>query len=76
MAIREGFDRIANTVPGMEGMGRSEAVVLNATIEYIQQQKRERESLVRMAREKGGRVEDVGLKVTGESGDGNGWTGQ
>lgn len=37
-AIREGFDRLANTVPGMEGQGRSESLVLNATIEYMKQQ--------------------------------------
>jgi heteromeric Ino2p/Ino4p transcription factor len=28
MAIREGFDRLTEIVPGLEGMGRSESVVL------------------------------------------------
>jgi hypothetical protein len=34
-AIREGFDRLASIVPGMEGQGRSEAVVLDATVKYL-----------------------------------------
>lgn len=34
-AIRQGFDRLASMVPGMEGQGRSEAVVLDATVKEI-----------------------------------------
>lgn len=34
-AIREGFDRLAEIVPGMEGQGRSEAVVLQATVDHL-----------------------------------------
>ncbi|KAF2430047.1 helix-loop-helix DNA-binding domain-containing protein [Tothia fuscella] len=37
-AIREGFDRLASLVPNMEGQGRSEALVLDATIEEINKQ--------------------------------------
>ncbi|KAH8728344.1 hypothetical protein GQ44DRAFT_609358 [Phaeosphaeriaceae sp. PMI808] len=37
-AIREGFDRLASIVPGMEGQGRSEAVVLEATVRYLREQ--------------------------------------
>lgn len=34
-AIRDGFDRLASMVPGMDGMGRSESVVLQGTIDEI-----------------------------------------
>ena len=37
-AIREGFDRLANLVPGMEGQGRSESLVLNGAIIYLKEQ--------------------------------------
>lgn len=33
-AIREGYDRVADITPGMKGQGRSEALVLNAAIEF------------------------------------------
>ncbi|QIW97027.1 hypothetical protein AMS68_002545 [Peltaster fructicola] len=33
-AIRSGFDRLALLIPGMEGQGRSEAVVLEAAVKY------------------------------------------
>ncbi|KAF2839347.1 hypothetical protein M501DRAFT_905306, partial [Patellaria atrata CBS 101060] len=52
-AIREGFDRLANIVPGMEGQGRSEAVVLQATIEFMKQQLEEREELMKSCKDKG-----------------------
>lgn len=57
-AIRDGFDRLASVVPGMEGQGRSEAVVLQATVEYLRQQIAERAQLIEMARM-------AGLDVTG-----------
>ena len=56
-AIRDGFDRLASAVPGMEGQGRSEAVVLQATVEYMKQQLSEREELLKRARA-------VGLETT------------
>ncbi|KAM0720528.1 hypothetical protein Q7P37_004664 [Cladosporium fusiforme] len=37
-AIRQGFDRLASLVPGMEGMGRSEAQVLGKGVDCIQYQ--------------------------------------
>jgi hypothetical protein len=45
-AIREGFDRLANLVPGMEGQGRSESLVLNATIEYMKAQIAEHRQII------------------------------
>ncbi|KAI8933860.1 hypothetical protein NX059_009558 [Plenodomus lindquistii] len=52
-AIREGFDRLAAIVPGMEGQGRSEAVVLEATIKYMREKIVERQDMIASAREKG-----------------------
>lgn len=37
-AIRDGFNRLSDIVPGMEGKGRSEALVLEATKTEIQRQ--------------------------------------
>lgn len=37
-AIRQGFDRLAAMTPGMNGMGRSEAAVLNAAVGEIKKQ--------------------------------------
>jgi heteromeric Ino2p/Ino4p transcription factor len=37
-AIRDGFDRLASIVPGMAGQGRSENLVLQATLEYMNAQ--------------------------------------
>lgn len=44
-AIREGFDRLATQVPGMEGQGRSEALVLSSTITYLKEQLEENKQL-------------------------------
>lgn len=52
-AIREGFDRLAAIVPGMEGQGRSEAVVLEATIKYMREKIVERQDIISKARERG-----------------------
>ncbi|WPH05022.1 Hypothetical protein R9X50_00792000 [Acrodontium crateriforme] len=52
-AIRKGFDRLAEIVPGMEGSGRSEAVVLQATVEYLRGQMRRKEELRKAARQRG-----------------------
>jgi len=52
-AIREGFDRLAAIVPGMEGQGRSEAVVLEATIKYMREKIVERQDIIAKAREMG-----------------------
>lgn len=52
-AIREGFDRLASIVPGMKGQGRSEAVVLEATLQHMREQIIERERLIARAKKKG-----------------------
>lgn len=52
-AIREGFDRLASIVPGMEGQGRSEAVVLEATIKYMREKIVERQKIVADAQARG-----------------------
>jgi len=44
-AIREGFDRLASIVPGMEGQGRSENLVLQSTIDYMKNQLEEYQRL-------------------------------
>lgn len=49
-AIREGFDRLSELVPGMSGRGRSEADVLEATVQYMQEQLDKKESLRRQAK--------------------------
>lgn len=55
-AIREGFDRLTELVPGLEGQGRSESVVLKKTVDYMREQLAERKKLV-------GRIEDMGGQV-------------
>jgi len=57
-AIREGFDRLTELVPGLEGQGRSESVVLNKTVIYMREQLEERKRLVRQIEELGGKVEE------------------
>lgn len=50
-AIRDGFDKLACIVPGMTGMGRSEAVVLQHTVAFMKYQIEKREALDRIAEE-------------------------
>ncbi|TVY17082.1 Protein max, partial [Lachnellula arida] len=57
-AIREGFDRLTELVPGLEGQGRSESVVLKKTVDYMRAQLEERRKLVGRIEELGGQVED------------------
>ncbi|KAF2032915.1 hypothetical protein EK21DRAFT_59572 [Setomelanomma holmii] len=52
-AIREGFDRLASIVPGMEGQGRSEAVVLEATVKYLREQIVARNKIIANAQARG-----------------------
>lgn len=52
-AIRDGFDRLASIVPGMEGQGRSEAVVLQATIDYMKEQLIDRKQMLEKAKQAG-----------------------
>jgi len=44
-AIREGFDRLAEIVPGMKGQGRSEAQMLTATVDEMRAQLAYKEKL-------------------------------
>ncbi|EED21349.1 conserved hypothetical protein [Talaromyces stipitatus ATCC 10500] len=50
-AIREGFDRLTELVPGLEGQGRSESVVLKKTLQ-------ERRELIAEIERSGGQVDE------------------
>ncbi|KAK4238244.1 hypothetical protein C8A03DRAFT_43988 [Achaetomium macrosporum] len=52
-AIREGFDRLSEIVPGMEGLARSEGVVLHSTVDYIRKLLLERRELIKDLEAKG-----------------------
>lgn len=45
-AIREGFDEIADIVPGLKGQGRSEALVLEGATAHIRKLLAERHNLI------------------------------
>ena len=57
-AIREGFDRLTELVPGLEGQGRSEGVVLQKTVAFMREQLEERRSLIQTIERNGGHVAD------------------
>jgi len=57
-AIREGFDRLTELVPGLEGQGRSESVVLKKTVDHMRAQLAERRRLVERVEDLGGHVEE------------------
>ncbi|RFU34814.1 hypothetical protein B7463_g1560, partial [Scytalidium lignicola] len=57
-AIREGFDRLTELVPGLEGQGRSESVVLKKTVDFMRVQLEERRRLVERVEQMGGSVEE------------------
>ncbi|KAI2614917.1 hypothetical protein GGR54DRAFT_615337 [Hypoxylon sp. NC1633] len=52
-AIRAGFDRLCELVPGLEGHGRSEGYVLKETVKYIREQLARRRELVEAAEARG-----------------------
>lgn len=56
-AIREGFDRLAELVPGLQGLARSEGIVLSRTVQYMRDQLEERRHLVQMIEMNGGVVD-------------------
>lgn len=56
-AIREGFDRLTELVPGLEGQGRSEGLVLKRTVDYMRQQLDEREAMIGQIEGAGGQVD-------------------
>lgn len=64
-AIREGFDRLASIVPGMEGQGRSEAVVLEATIKHMREQIVKRQGIIAKAQAKG--IDTMGWELPKET---------
>ncbi|RYP89789.1 hypothetical protein DL770_004083 [Monosporascus sp. CRB-9-2] len=57
-AIRAGFDRLCELVPGLEGQGRSEGLVLKRTVDYMKEQLERRRKLVKDLEARGERVPD------------------
>ena len=57
-AIREGFDRLTELVPGIEGQGRSEGMVLRKTVDFMQLKLQERKELIREIEWRGGVVDE------------------
>jgi heteromeric Ino2p/Ino4p transcription factor len=64
-AIREGFDRLASIVPGLEGQGRSEAVVLGGAIKLMREKIVERERVIAEAKARG--VDTTGWELDKET---------
>ena len=61
-AIREGFDRLTELVPGLEGQGRSESVVLKKSVDYMRLCAQERRQMIKTLEDSGVRVKPS-LKV-------------
>ncbi|ERS95970.1 helix-loop-helix DNA-binding protein domain protein [Sporothrix schenckii 1099-18] len=57
-AIREGFDRLTELVPGLEGQGRSEGLVLQRTVEFMNAELEKRRQLIRDIESRGGTVDE------------------
>ncbi|KAH7156411.1 hypothetical protein EDB81DRAFT_756875 [Dactylonectria macrodidyma] len=57
-AIREGFDRLTELVPGLEGQGRSEGLVLKRTVDYMREQLVERQAMIERIEQAGGGVDE------------------
>jgi len=56
-AIREGFDELAGLIPGLNGQGRSEAVVLEGSSKFIRELLAERYRLMTRVSERGGALD-------------------
>ncbi|RPB04504.1 hypothetical protein L873DRAFT_1799411 [Choiromyces venosus 120613-1] len=56
MAIREGFDRLTEIVPGLEGQGRSESIVLKKSVDHMRDVLNERQELIRRIKALGGEI--------------------
>ncbi|TGZ84510.1 hypothetical protein EX30DRAFT_337037 [Ascodesmis nigricans] len=56
LAIREGFDRLTEIVPGLEGQGRSESIVLKKSVDHMRDVLQERAELVQRIEALGGEV--------------------
>ncbi|KAK3710429.1 Transcription factor [Vermiconidia calcicola] len=52
-AIRAGFEKLAAIVPGCEGQARSEAIVLQKTVQFLQEQLAQKDKLRQQAFEQG-----------------------
>jgi hypothetical protein len=52
-AIRQGFDKLCEIVPDMQGQARSEAIVLQATVEFMKQKVAEKERVTQLAMQHG-----------------------
>lgn len=63
-AIREGFDRLTELVPGLQGQGRSEGLVLKRTVDYMREQLVQRQALIDRVEQAGGDVDPKFKKVT------------
>lgn len=57
-AIREGFDRLTELVPGLEGQGRSEGLVLKRTVDFMREKIEERRVIVEQIEKAGGVVDE------------------
>jgi heteromeric Ino2p/Ino4p transcription factor len=58
-AIREGFDRLASLVPGYEGQGRSESLVLSAALQHMEDHLKQYHDFVDEAKRRGVDVSDL-----------------
>ncbi len=66
-AIRDAFDRLTVLVPGIQGQGRSEGLVLKKTLEKMHEAVAERRRLIAEIESLGGEVpEELKLAVEGE----------
>ncbi len=74
-AIREGFDRLASLVPGMDGQGRSESLVLNSAIVYMKEQIDEYHKLMAQAKAMGLETSDIEIPDMEPPPDDNGVCG-
>ncbi|KAI0008672.1 hypothetical protein F4779DRAFT_618310 [Xylariaceae sp. FL0662B] len=57
-AIRAGFDRLCELVPGLEGQGRSEGLVLKKTVDHMREALVRRRELVQKLEAEGKFVEE------------------
>lgn len=58
-AIRRNFERLSHIVPNMEGQARSEAIMLEATVKYIELELQKKAAIQRLALERGWTQEQI-----------------
>ncbi|KAL5615226.1 hypothetical protein BROUX41_005282 [Berkeleyomyces rouxiae] len=56
-AIRDGFDNLCSLVPGLEGQGRSEGLVLGRAVDFMKEQVVRRRELIDRIEQQGGVVD-------------------